>query len=245
VTATLAPVRAQTKAELKLLVRNGEQVLLTLGIPVVLLVFFSLVDVLPTDTADPVDFLAPGVLALAIMSTAMVGLGIATGFERMYGVLKRLGSTPLSRAGLLSAKTITMIVVEAVQLAVLIPIAYALGWRPHGGGWLAALAAIVVGTIAFAGIGLAIAGRLPGLVNLAAQNGIYLVLLLLGGMVVPLGKLPGPLRTGARLLPSTALSEALRGALGPAGSVPTRSWIVLAVWAVVAPAAAARFFRWE
>lgn len=241
----MTPMRAQTKAELRLLARNGEQVLLTLGIPILLLVFFSLVDILPTDTAEPVDFLAPGVLALAVMSTAMVGLGIATGFERMYGVLKRLGTTPLSRRGLLTAKTTTTIVVEVVQLAVLVPIAYALGWRADGGGWLAALAAIVIGTIAFASVGLAIAGRLPGLVNLAAQNGIYLLLLLLGGMVVPLGKLPSALRAVARLLPSTALSEALHGALGTGSSVPTHAWVVLAVWAVVAPAVAARTFRWE
>jgi ABC-2 type transport system permease protein len=245
VTATLGPMRAQTKTELTLLARNGEQVLLALGIPVVLLVFFSLVDVLPTDTAEPVEFLAPGILALAIMSTAMVGLGIATGFERMYGVLKRLGSTPLSRGGLLAAKTATVVVVEAIQLAVLIPISYALGWRADSSGWIAALGAIVLGTVAFAGIGLALAGRLPGLVNLAAQNGIYLVLLLLGGMVVPLGKLPEPLRTIARLLPSTALSEGLHGALGAGGSVPAHAWVVLIVWAVAAPLTAARLFRWE
>jgi ABC-2 type transport system permease protein len=245
VTVALGPTRAQTKSELRLLARNGEQLLLSLGIPIVLLVFFSVVDVLPTDTADPVEFLAPGVLALAVMSTAMVGLGIATGFERMYGVLKRLGSTPLSRPALLAAKTTTVVVVEAVQVAVLVPIAVALGWRAHGAGWVAALGAIVLGTIAFAGIGLALAGRLPGLVNLAALNGIYLVLLLLGGMVVPLDKLPAPLRAFARLLPSTALSEALHGALGVAGSVPARSWVVLTVWAMLAPVTAARLFRWE
>ncbi len=235
---------AQIRTELRLLLRNGEQLLLTLGIPIVLLVFFSLVDVLPTDTKDPVDFLAPGVLALAVMSTSMVGLGIATGFERKYGVLKRLGATPLGRPMLITAKIVTVLAVEVIQFAVLVPVAYALGWRP-GGRWIVALAAVVLGTVAFAGIGLTLAGRLRGEINLAAANGLYLVLLLLGGMVVPLTKLPGALRTIARLLPSGALSDALHGSLSASASVPVRAWVVLLVWAIALPSVAARLFRWE
>src|SRR2546421_4721968 len=110
--------------------RRGESVLLALGIPVGLLAFFSVVDVLPTPTRHPVDFLAPGILALAVMSTAMVSLGIATGFEREYGVLKRLGSTPLGRPRLLAAKTTAILGVELVQLIVLVPVALLLGWDP-------------------------------------------------------------------------------------------------------------------
>src|SRR5437588_12422686 len=121
---------AQTKVELALTLRRGESVLLSLGIPIVLLVFFSTVDVLPTGTRHPIDFLAPGVLALAVMSTAMVGLGIATGFERQSGVLKRLGSTPLGRPRLLGAKTISIVAVEVLQVAVLVAVAVALGWDP-------------------------------------------------------------------------------------------------------------------
>ena len=101
-------LQAQLRAELQVVSRNGEQLLLTLGIPVLLLVFFSKVDVLPTGSGQAVDFLAPGVLALAVMSTAMVGLGIATGFERAYGVLKRLGATPLRRWHLVVAKIVTI-----------------------------------------------------------------------------------------------------------------------------------------
>ena len=133
--------------------RRGESVLLTLGIPVLLLVFFSLVDVLPTGRKHPVDFLAPGVLALAVMSTAMVGLGIATGFERQYGVLKRLGTTPLGRPTLLAAKTTAILAVELVQVAVLVPIALALGWHAGGNAALA-LVAVLLATAGFAGLGL-------------------------------------------------------------------------------------------
>jgi ABC-2 type transport system permease protein len=235
----------QLKMEVVLVVRNGEQLLLTLVIPVLLLVFFSLVDVLPTDTKDPVDFLAPGILALAVMSTAMVSLGIGTGFERTYHVLKRLATTPLGRPRLIAAKIIAVVTVELLQFAVLIPVAYAVGWRPGAPNWAAAAGAVIVGTLAFAGIGLTMAGRLRGEINLAAQNGLYLVLLLLGGMVIPFAKLPGPIRAVAHALPSGALADVLRAALAHQGTHPTSSWLVLAAWAVVAPVVAAMLFRWD
>ena len=126
---------AQLRTEVMLTLRNGEQLLLTLGIPVMLLVFFSLVDVLPTGTDDPVDFLAPGILALAVMSTAMVSLGIGTGFERSYHVLKRLATTPLGRPRLIAAKIASVAVVELVQFAIIVPVAYALGWSPTAPNW--------------------------------------------------------------------------------------------------------------
>jgi ABC-2 type transport system permease protein len=234
---------AQTRVELVLTLRRGESVLLSLGIPVLLLVFFSVVDVLPTGTDDPIDFLAPGVLALAVMSTAMVGLGIATGFERQYGVLKRLGSTPLGRPALLAAKTIAIFCVELLQVAVLVAVALALGWRPSGA--VAAVAvAMVLSTVAFAGLGLVMAGRLRGEAVLAAANGLYLVLLLLGGMVIPVAELPGALRAVSRALPAAALSDVLHAAFA-ADPVPGRAWVVLAAWAVAAPLAAAATFRWE
>jgi ABC-2 type transport system permease protein len=236
---------AQTRAEVTMTLRRGESVLLALGIPVGLLVFFSLVDVLPKgDAKHPVDFLAPGILALAVMSTAMVSLGIATGFERQYGVLKRLGSTPLGRPALLGAKTAAIMAIEVLQVAVLVPVALALGWSPHGNAVLG-VAAILLATTAFAGLGLLMAGSLRAEVTLAAANGLYLVLLLLGGMVIPLSKLPGPLRDVARLLPAAGLSDALHGALAAGASVPGRAWAVLVAWAVAAPLVAARTFRWE
>jgi ABC-2 type transport system permease protein len=244
----LRPLAAQTGAEVSMTLRRGETLLLTIGIPVVFLVFFSKVSVISTPTADPADFFVPGILALAVMSTAMVSLGIATGFERGYGVLKRLGSTPLGRPRLLGAKIVTIIAVELVQAAVLLPVGLALGWSPGGGAGVAvagAVGAILLGSAAFAGIGLFMAGTLRPEVNLAAANGLYLILLLLGGMIVPIGKLGSGLADFAKLLPAAALSSALHASLGSGATVPTESWIVLAVWAVAAPVAAALTFRWE
>lgn len=237
-------VRAQTRAEVAMTLRRGDALLLAVVIPVLLLVFFSLVHVLPTGTAHPVDFLAPGVLSLAVMSTSMVSLSIATGFERSYGVLKRLGSTPLGRPALLAAKTVSVVVVEMIQAAVLVPVAFGLGWQPPAGAWPAGIAVGLLGTVGFAGIGMAMAGSLRAETALAGANGLYLVLLLLGGMLIPLTKLPAGLRVVARALPSGGLSDGLAASLGP-GPVPTHDWIVLVAWAFGAPLVAALTFRWE
>ncbi len=240
------PFRSQLRAELSVVARNGEQLLLTLVIPILLLVFFSTVDVLPTgDEREAIDFLTPGVLALAVMSSSMVSLGIATGFERGYKVLKRLGATPLGRPRWLAAKISSVVVVQIVQLAVLVPVALALGWDAGSATWPAAVAAVVVGTVAFGGVGLFIAGRLRAEINLAAQNGLYLLLLLLGGMVIPFDELPEPLAAVAKCLPSGALADVLRDALVGGADRPGTSWLVLGAWAVVAPALTALTFRWE
>ena len=245
----MSPLLAQVRAEMQILRRNGEQLLLTLAIPVGLLAFFSTVEVLPsgdpTVFADPVDFLTPGILALAVMSSAMVSLGIATGFERGYHVLKRLGVTPLGRPRWLAAKILTVLTVQVVQMAVLLAVAVAFGWRPESARWLLAVGAVATGTTAFAGLGLTLAGRLRAEINLALQNALFLVLLLLGGMVIPFEELPGPLADGARLLPSGALADVLRDALVGGADRPGTSWIVLGCWALVAPVVAALSFRWD
>ena len=148
-----------------LTLRRSESLLVTLAIPLGILVFFSKVDAV-TDLSDPVDFLVPGVLALAVMSTAMVSLGIATGYERRYGVLKRIGSTPLSRGGLLTAKTANVLLIELAQAAIIVVVGIALGWSTSA-RILPAVVLLLVGTVAFAGIGLLMAGTLRAETNLA------------------------------------------------------------------------------
>ena len=246
----MRPLSAQLRAEITMLATNGETLFLTLGIPVLFLLFFSAVHVLPTGTRHPVDFLVPGILALAVMSTSMTALGIGTGFERGYGVLKRLGTTPLGRPRLLAAKIIAIIGVELVQAVVLVAVGYALGWNPGGPGGAgalvgAAIGAMVLGTVAFGGVGLLLAGTLKPLVNLAVVNGLFVVLLLLGGMLIPLGKLPHWLAQVAKVLPASALADALHATLGHGTPVTARDWVVLAAWAVAAPVVAGLTFRWE
>jgi len=236
-------VLAQARAEIALGLRRGESLVVTIGIPVGVLLFFGKVQTVSV-VGDPLTFLVPGVLALAVMSSAMVSLGIATGFDRRYGVLKRLGSTPLTRSGLLTAKTLYVLAIETIQLSVLIVVALLLGWRTGGGVPLAFLF-LLIGTIAFAGLGLLLAGTLRAEANLALANGLYLALLFLGGMAYPLTRLPSAVRSFAELLPAAALAESVRGALHSPMDVPVKSVVVLVVWAILLPVLAAKLFRWE
>ncbi len=236
-------VLAQARAEIALGLRRGESLVVTIGIPVGVLLFFGKVQTVSV-VGDPLTFLVPGVLALAVMSSAMVSLGIATGFDRRYGVLKRLGSTPLTRSGLLTAKTLYVLAIETIQLSVLIAVALLLGWRTGGGVPLAFLF-LLIGTIAFAGLGLLLAGTLRAEANLALANGLYLALLFLGGMAYPLTRLPSAVRSFAELLPAAALAESVRGALHSPMDVPVKSVVVLVVWAILLPVLAAKLFRWE
>jgi ABC-2 type transport system permease protein len=238
-----AALAAQTRIELLLTLRRSESLLVTLVIPLGILVFFARVDVI-TSVDDPVRFLVPGVLALAVMSTAMVSLGIATGYERRYGVLKRLGSTPLGRGGLLAAKTGNVVLIEALQAVVIVAAGLALGWRVHS-GVLAAIGLLLVGTVAFAGIGMLLAGTLRAEANLAVANGLFLLLLFLGGMAYPLSRLPDAIQVVAEALPAAALSESVRGVLASDPHLPLDAFAVLVAWAVAAPLLAIRFFRWE
>ena len=237
-------VAAQTRIELMMTLRRGESLLVTLVIPIGILVFFSKVDAVQVNSSTSIDFLVPGVLALAVMSTAMVSLGIATGFERRYGVLKRLGVTPLSRSGLLVAKTTNVLVIELLQAALIIGTGIALGWETTA-GILPALGLLLIGTVAFAGIGMLMAGTLRAEANLAAANGLFLVLLFLGGMAYPLDRLPDALELFAKALPAAALSECVRGVLATNAHLPVGELLVLLVWAIGAPVCAIRFFNWE
>ncbi len=238
-------VLAQTRVELLLTLRRGESVLITLIVPVVLLIYFASLNIIPGSTGKAVDFLLPGMLALAIMATGMVSLGIATAYERYYGVLKRLGSSPLPRSGLIIAKVISVLALEVIQVIVLVGVAVALyGWRPTGSPVLALLV-MALGTVTFAALGLAMAGALRAEVTLAGANALYLLFLLLGGGILPLDHLPAGLAAIAQLLPAAALTQALQAALSSRAAFPAFPLLTLAIWAALILLFAARTFRWE
>ncbi len=238
-------VSALARWELQVAARRGENLLVTLVIPAVVLVFFGLVGVLAVPE-PAVKFLLPGTLALGVIATSFVNLGIATGYERHYGVLKRLGAAPITRGQLILAKILAVVAIELVQAALLIAIAVlVLGWRPPGpASPPLAVAALVLGTAAFAGLGLAMAGRLRAEATLALANGLFVAFLLLGGIVLPLDRLPDPLAAFASLLPAAPLADVFRIALGGGGD-PSRPAAVLAAWAVGAAAVATATFRWD
>ncbi|MFN2555510.1 MAG: ABC transporter permease [Nitriliruptorales bacterium] len=245
-TPLLAAAAAQTRMEFVLLLRSGESLLVTLGVPLGLLVFFSLVDdVLPTGGQRAVDFLVPGVLAVSVMSTGLVSLAIQTAFERKYGVLKLLGGSPLPRWGLLAGKTLAVIGVLLVQtVLVVLAAAVALGWEPRG-GIAPMLLALVLGALSFSAIGLLMAGTLRAEGTLALANGLYLLLLLISGLVFDARALPSPLASLGQALPSGSLGTALRAALEAPGRFAVGPLVLLAVWGMGAGLLAARSFRWE
>ena len=247
-----APLRrmiaAQATLETRTLLRNGEQLLLTLVVPLLLLAAFGLEPLVNFGTGmSRIDFLTPGIIALAVMSTAFTSQAIATGFERRYGVLKRLGATPLSRTGLIAAKTATVIAVEFLQGALILIVALAIGWRPDASPAAIAVVPLLIllGTAAFSGLALLMAGTLRAEATLAGANLVYIVLLGVGGVVFPLTKFPAGARPVLELLPTGALSTGLRSALQQGVAFPAGNTITLVVWAAAAITLAARTFRWD
>jgi ABC-2 type transport system permease protein len=247
-------VAALTALELRLTARRGENILVTLVIPAAVLLFFGGVAVPPGLPAKPVDHLLPGAIAVAIVAAGLVNLGIATAYERSYGVLKRLGGAPLPRWGLLAAKTAALLVLEVAQVALLVAVALAaFGWAP-GPAWspILTVVAVALGTLTFAALGLLIAGTLRAEATLALANGLFLAFLMLGGVIVPVEQLPAVLKPLAAALPSTALADLLRISLdsgvpvapgGPGTAVGPLA--ILAAWGAGAALGASRLFRWD
>jgi ABC-2 type transport system permease protein len=235
---------AQTRMELRLLLRNGEQVGLTLIIPLLLEFFFNLPLLYSLDSPRRIDFVVPSVLALAVMSASFTGLAIGTGFERKYAVLKRLGATALPRRILLLGKVCAVLLLQVLQAVLICLFGLALGWHPSGTGLWSVLL-IVLGTATFGGLALLLAGTVRAEITLAAANLIWLVLLFAGGIAIPLSRYPGAAADVLRYLPSAALSDGLHQVLQHGGGSPVRPVLTLLVWAVLALPAAARWFRWE
>ncbi|MBM7369137.1 ABC transporter permease [Gordonia hydrophobica] len=237
---------AQTRLELLLLLRNGEQLLLTMFIPITMLIGLSL---LPLTTevgdtaADRATTFVPAVLAVAIMSTAFTGQAIAVGFDRRYGALKRLGATPIPRWGIIAGKSLAVLIVVVMQALIIGGIGLAFGWRPDLGGLGLGVVAIILGTVAFACAGLLLGGTLKAEVVLALGNLVWFVLLGLASLVVFDDHVPGAVRTIARLSPSGALTESLSRALE--SSVDVFGLCVLVAWAAVCGTLAVRWFRFQ
>ncbi len=233
---------ALTRTDLQVAARDGEQLLLTLGLPILLLVFFSKVDIVPTGDGEPVDFLTPGIISLALLSVAFVRLAIGLGFDRGFGAIKRLAITPLRVNEFLASKLATTVVLFGVQLILLIAIALAIGWRPQVSITIPVV--IMLGLVAFVGLAFVVASIVEGLTSLALANALYIILLLLSGLVFELERMPGWLHAVVKLLPSTALAELLRsGFSGTSGA--GWAWTCLTLWALGTPVLASRLFRWE
>lgn len=239
-------VLAQAAFETRMILRNGEQLLVTIVLPVLVLVGLARTGLVELDTGGlaRIDVVAPGVLALAVMSTSFTSQAIATAFDRRNGVLRLLATTPLGRGGLLAGKVLGVLAVEAVQVVVLVTVAVVIGWRPEPAGIPAAVLAVLLGTAAFTSLALAMAGTLRAEAVLATANLLLVLLAVVGGVVIPPSQLPGPLADVAVLLPSGALGEALRAGLVH-GELATGALAVLLAWTAALAWGAARLFRWH
>lgn len=237
-------VAAQYGLELKLLLRNGEQLLLTMFIPITLLVGLTLLP-LGSFGENRVAVFMPAIMALAVISTGFTGQAIAVAFDRRYGALKRLGATALPVWGIIAGKSLAVVSVVFLQAIVLGGIGLALGWRPSAVGLLLGAGIIALGTTTFTAMGLLLGGTLKAEIVLAIANLLWFVFAGFGALTLESGTIPGALSWIARLTPSGALTEALSWAVsGPgAPAIDGFAIAVLAIWGAVAALAALRWFR--
>ena len=231
-------LRVHARTEALLTLRNSEQILLTLLIPLALLIGLTLLTVF--SVPEPrIDSVTPRIFALAVMSSAFTGQAIALGFDRRYGVLKRLAATALPRWLLVTGRVVAGLAVVIIQLLVLGVVALVLGWSPAPAGLAWTVLLVIVGTLCFGALGVLLGGALKAEIVLALANIVWFILLLGGGIIVPASGMPGAVGVIVRLLPSGALTEGLRIALVQGGT-PGWPFLVLAAWGVAAGALATR-----
>ncbi|GFG96535.1 ABC transporter permease [Mycobacterium timonense] len=231
---------AQFGLELKLLLRNGEQLLLTMFIPITLLVGLTLLPLGSFGQHRAATF-TPVIMALAVISTAFTGQAIAVAFDRRYGALKRLGATPLPVWGIIAGKSLAVVTVVFLQAILLGAIGFALGWRPALIALALGAAVIALGTVVFAALGLLLGGTLRAEIVLAVANLMWFVFAGLGALTVETDIIPTAVKWAARLTPSGALTETLSQAMTM--SVDWFGVIVLAVWGALGALGAMRWFR--
>ncbi|CAM3045242.1 ABC-2 type transporter [Arthrobacter ulcerisalmonis] len=240
----LRRVLMQGQYEAVVMLRNGEQLILAIVLPLLALVGLTVTPLLDGLGGSRIDAAVPGILALCAMSTAFTGQGIATGFDRRYGVLRFLSTTPLGRGGLVAGKVLSVLVVLCIQVAVVTVVALLLGWHPLPAGWLPGMALLVLGAAAFTALGLLVAGTVRPEATLAITNLLWILLGALGGIVIPADRLPALAQQIVHFLPSGALGESMRLAF-LSGSLDGAATIILLLWTVLAGAAAIRWFKWN
>lgn len=237
-------VLSQARFELGTLLANGEQLLVSLVLPLGALVGLAYTTAPALGAGRRIDIAVPGVLALCVISAAFTAQAIATGFDRRYAVLRLLGTTPLGRDGLLWGKALATLGVEVLQWVVIGGVGLALGWQPHLPGLPIAVVFLVAGTWAFVALALLLAGLLRAEGVLAIANLVWVLLLVLGGVIVPRVAMSGTLASVAGVLPSAALADGLRAAF-EAGVFDGLALLILLAWGIVATLVAARTFRWS
>ena len=244
----LVRVIEQGRYETMAMLRNGEQLMLNIIFPVMALIalrFTGLIDEYANSVGvSRMDAAVPGVLALCVISTALSGQGIATGFDRRYGVLRFLATTPLGRDGLIMGKCIAVLVVVAIQFTLVAALGYGLGWRPDAIAFSRSIITMIMGAGAFTALGLLIAGTVRAEATLAIVNIAWVILAGAGGVVFPLNSFPDWYGGIVAWSPSAALGDALRGNFIQHQWLADPHWVII-VWTVVIGFIASRKFKWS
>lgn len=237
-------VLSQGKYEAATMLRNGEQLVLMVVMPLLGLIALVATPLLDGMGHPRVAIAAPGILALCALSTAFTGQGIATGFDRRYGVLRFMSTTPLGRGGLIAGKVIAVLVSLALQVVLISTVAAFMGWRPPLAGVLLGIPLLILGAAAFTALGLLIAGTVRPEATLAITNLGWILFAAVGGIVLPVGKFSSALDGFVQWLPSGALGNLLRAALIES-RLDTWGLLVLLAWGVAAAIAAVKWFKWN
>ena len=244
----LVRVIEQGRYETMAMLRNGEQLMLNIIFPVMALIalrFTGLIDEYANSVGvSRMDAAVPGVLALCVISTALSGQGIATGFDRRYGVLRFLATTPLGRNGLIMGKCIAVLVVVAIQFTLVAALGYGLGWRPDAIAVSRSIITMLMGAGAFTALGLLIAGTVRAEATLAIVNIAWVILAGAGGVVFPFKSFPDWYAGIVAWSPSAALGDALRGNFIQHQWLADPHWVLI-VWTGVIGFVASRKFKWS
>ena len=239
-----ARILNQGRYEAVMMLRNGEQLILAVVLPLLAMVALVVTPLLDDYGTSRINIATPGIFALCAMSTAFTGQGIATGFDRRYGVLRYLSTTPLGRAGLIAGKVIAVLAVLAIQVVLVSVVALLLGWHPEPAGLVPAALELILGAVAFTALGLLVAGTVRPEATLAITNLLWILLAAAGGIIIPVGNLPGVLQPFIEVLPSAALGDALRSALIDSQFNISATLILLA-WTILGGLGAVRWFKWS
>jgi len=195
-----------------------------------------------------IDFLIPGLLGMGVMMGGLMGVGYVTVDMRIRKLLKRFLATPMKKTHFLAGIVFSRLFFLVPEVTILLLFAWITFGVKIYGSILSTALLILLGSFAFSGIGLLIASRAKTLEAVSGlMNMSMLPMWILSGIFFSSSRYPEATQPFIKLLPLTALLDALRAVMIDGASVFTQTApiAVLIVWAVVTSAIGLRIFRWQ